>query len=96
MRNACDGPGPEAPKEEPGRTSFVCGCCGRTVVTAVDGRFYNPPVGSKQRFCDSACRQAAWRRRKAGVAEASPLQRRGGRARRLAKSTGPQPEPPVS
>jgi hypothetical protein len=35
------------------------------------------------RFCDAACRQAAWRRRKAGVAEAP--QRRGGRSRGLAK-----------
>jgi hypothetical protein len=95
MRNACDGPGPGPPDEEPGRASFVCGCCGRTIVTAVEGLFHNPAVGSKQRFCDNACRQAAWRRRKAGVPESAPLQRRGGRARKLAEGTGASPEPPL-
>lgn len=85
MRNALRRPVGQAPNEEPARTSFVCACCGRTVVTALEGSFYNPPVGSKRRFCDAACRQAAWRRRKAGVAEATAPQRRGGRSRGLAK-----------
>jgi hypothetical protein len=86
MRNAYESPEHE---EEPQGTSFVCACCGRTVVTAVEGLYYNPAVGSKQRFCDQACRQAAWRRRRAGVSEAAPLQRKGGRSRRLAKGGGP-------
>ena len=90
MRNASRWPDGQAPNDEPARTSFVCACCGRTVVTVVEGSFYNPPVGSKRRFCDPACRQAAWRRRKAGVAEATAPQRTGGRARRLAKGGGPE------
>ncbi len=90
MRNACDGPA--RPDDEPRRTSFVCACCGRTVVTAVGGLYYYPAAGSKRRFCDPACRQAAWRRRKHGVSEAAPLQRKGGRSRRLVKDSGPEPE----
>jgi len=90
MRNAYDTPA--RPGGEPKRTSFVCGCCGRTVVTAVEGLYYNPPAGSKRRFCDPACRQAAWRRRKHGISEAAPLQRKGGRSRRLAKDVGPAAE----
>ena len=89
MRNASGGPAGQAPDEEPARTSFVCACCGRTVVTATEGLFYSRSVGSKRRFCDPGCRQAAWRRRQAGVREATPLQRRGGRSRGLA--TGAQP-----
>ena len=49
MRNAYESREPEA---EPERTSFVCACCGNTVVTAVEGLYYNPAVGSKQRFCN--------------------------------------------
>ena len=89
MRNASRRPGEQAPDEEPRRTSFVCACCGRTIVTAIEGLFYNPPVGSTRRFCDPACRQAAWRRRKAGVPEAATLQKRGGRSRGLARGGGP-------
>jgi len=74
MRNA-------SPPEK--RISFVCACCRRTVVTAVEGLFYNPAVGSTQRFCSQACRQAAWRRRRAGIAEDAPLQYHGGRSRHL-------------
>jgi hypothetical protein len=85
MRNALRRPVGQAPNEELARTSFVCACCGRTVVTTIEGSFYNPPVGSKRRFCDAACRQAAWRRRKVGAPEATPLQRGGGRSRGLAK-----------
>jgi hypothetical protein len=87
MRNAYGTP--PRPEDEPQRTSFVCACCGRTIVTAVEGLYYNPALGSKQRFCDPACRQAAWRRRKAGVSEAAPLQRKGGRSRQLAEGGGP-------
>ena len=89
MRNASRTAGEQAPNEEPSRTSFVCACCARTIVTAIEGLFYNPPVGSKRRFCDPACRQAAWRRRKAGVLEATALQRRGGRSRGLARGGEP-------
>jgi hypothetical protein len=87
MRNAYESPA--RPEGEPQRANFVCACCGRTVVTAVEGLYYNPAVGSKQRFCDAACRQAAWRRRKAGISEAAALQRTGGRSRRLAQGGGP-------
>ncbi|MDQ6615041.1 MAG: hypothetical protein M3083_09895 [Actinomycetota bacterium] len=50
-------------------------------MTSVDGRFSNPQPGSPRRFCDPACRQAAYRRRRAGVAETIPAQRKGGRNR---------------
>jgi hypothetical protein len=84
MRNA---PG------EPRRTEFICACCRRTITTAIEGLFYNPPVGSPQRFCSSSCRQKAWRRRRAGVPEATPLQWRGGRSRRLRQDV-PAPQTP--
>ena len=83
MRNAYGAPA--RPEGEPQRTSFVCACCGRTVVTAVDGLYYNAAVGSQRRFCDPACRQAAWRRRRAGASEDVPILRKGGRSRRLAQ-----------
>ncbi|MDQ6796612.1 MAG: hypothetical protein M3011_01070 [Actinomycetota bacterium] len=68
---------------DPERDGFTCGSCGRTVTTAIAGLFANPKPGSPARFCDSACRQAAYRRRRAGVAENAPLQHRGGRGRSL-------------
>ena len=96
MRNASRGINTEAPagsppgeapmrnaSEEPRRTEFVCARCRRVIPTAIEGLFYNHPVGSPQRFCSSSCRQAAWRRRRAGVPEDTPLQWRGGRYRRL-------------
>ena len=89
MRNASRRSARTPLDEEPRRTSFTCACCGREVVTAIEGLFYNPTVGSKRRFCDAACRQAAWRRRQAGVGEATPLQRSGGRSRGLAKGGDP-------
>lgn len=67
--------------------AFVCACCGREVLTSMAGLFYNPKVGSPRRFCDPACRQAAYRRRQAGVPEGVPLQRRGGRGRSLRAET---------
>lgn len=69
--------------QAPARQSFTCACCGHEVVTAIEGLFANPQVGSPRRFCDPACRQAAFRRRRAGAPEDSPLQRHGGRGRRL-------------
>jgi hypothetical protein len=56
-------------------------------VTAVRGLFAARRSGSPQRFCSPACRQAAYRRLRASVAE-DPLQRRGGGARRLAPPPG--------
>jgi hypothetical protein len=80
----------------PERAGFWCASCGREVVTAIEGLFYNPPVGSERRFCDHACRQAAYRRRRAGVEEGTPLQRKGGRRRRLNPGQGQQDlAPPI-
>ncbi len=70
--------------EDPQREGFVCACCGRFRVTAIAGLFRNPQVGSAARFCSPACRQAAWRRRRAGVPENTAAQLTGGRRRRLA------------
>jgi len=75
---------------QPDRHSFVCQCCGRTIVTAIDGLFANPAVGTPRRFCSPACRQAAWRRRHQDVDENTPPQRQGGRSRRL------RPDPPAT
>jgi hypothetical protein len=67
----------------PERSGFYCQMCGRFNVTAVTGLFQRPRAGSPQRFCDHACRQAAYRRRRAGLKEDTPLQLTGGRSRRL-------------
>lgn len=72
--------------EEPGREGFTCSVCGRFITTALEGFWATPKAGSPRRFCDPACRQAAYRRRRAGLPEDSPLQITGGRDRRL---TGP-------
>ncbi len=69
----------------PARVEFWCECCGRNIVTAIDGLFYNPQTGSPRRFCTPGCRQAAYRRRKAGTPENNPLQYTGGRNRSLNK-----------
>jgi hypothetical protein len=74
MRNASD---------LPARYGFVCASCGTLTVTAVEGLFSNPRVGSAQRFCSPACRVAAWRRRRAGAPEDTARQHTGGRTRRL-------------
>ena len=75
---------------DPERHGYHCQACGRFVVTAIDGLFCNPATGSPARFCDRACRQAAYRRRRVGVSEDTPIQRSGGRSRRLA----PPPDKP--
>ena len=54
------------------RSGVTCQACGHVVVTSIQGLYDNPAVGSPQRFCSPACRQAAWRRRRAGVAEDAP------------------------
>lgn len=74
MRDASDRAVPEVSR---------CECCGATTVIAVEGLFRNPEPGSPRRFCSPACRQAAYRRRRAGIAETTPAQRHGGRNRRL-------------
>ena len=76
MRDAC---------ELPGREGFTCPVCARFIVTAVDGLWRNPNVGSPRRFCSPACRQAAYRRRRAGAAEDTARQTTGGRDRNLTK-----------
>jgi hypothetical protein len=73
---------------EPARSEVVCARCGRRVLTAIEGLFYNQPVGSPRRFCSDACRQAAWRRRRAGVEETAALQLTGGRSRHLRPTPG--------
>ncbi len=55
----------------------------RFIITALERLFANPRAGSPRRFCDPACRQAVYRRRRAGVAEDTPRQTSGGRDRRL-------------
>jgi hypothetical protein len=67
------------------RHGFICQACGALVVTTVEGVYHNPATGSPRRFCSPACRQAAYRRRHAGVAENSPRQHTGGRNRALNK-----------
>jgi hypothetical protein len=67
------------------RYGFTCQACGALVVTTIERVYHNPATGSPRRFCSPACRQAAYRRRHAGVAENSPRQRTGGRNRRLNK-----------
>jgi hypothetical protein len=68
---------------EPDREGFLCGPCGRFIVTAIAGLYRTGRRGSARRYCSAACRQAAYRRRRAGVPEDTPLQHRGGRGRGL-------------
>jgi len=69
--------------DRPPREGFTCHSCGRFIVTAVEGLWRTPDVGSPRRFCDPSCRQAAYRRRRAGAAEDAPRQKAGGRNRHL-------------
>ncbi len=78
----------------PAREGFTCDSCGRFIVTAVDGLWSAPTVGSPRRFCDPACRQAAYRRRRAGVAEDTPRQATGGRSRHLTPTDDKEAPPP--
>ncbi len=70
-------------------TGMHCECCGRQIVLSVQEHYKLPARGSTQRFCDPACRQAAYRRRRADVPENTPAQRQGGRRRRLNPSIKP-------
>jgi len=54
-------PEPDASVRDDGVTMGVCAACGRAF-----------PKQGRGRFCDGACRQAAWRRRKATVAAMPP------------------------
>ena len=74
----------------PQRAGFICPPCGRFVPTEIDGVVLRTPTGSPPRFCSPGCRQAAYRRRQAGVGEDVALQLRGGRDRSLGerKATG--------
>jgi hypothetical protein len=74
------------------REGFTCPSCGRFIVTAIEGFFADRRSGSPRRFCDPACRQAAYRRRRAGVAEDVPAQRSGGRRRSLSPKTKGAPQ----
>ena len=69
--------------DRPAREVSWCECCGTNTVIAVEGLFRNPRPGSPRRLCSPACRQAASRRRQAGVAASTRPQRSGGRGRRL-------------
>jgi hypothetical protein len=63
---------------------FICPPCGRFVRTDLDGVLWRARTGSAPRFCSPGCRQAAYRRRRAGVNEGVALQLGGGRNRSLA------------
>jgi len=78
--------------DEPERRGFKCAPCGRFITTAIEGLLNNPAVGSTQRFCSPGCRQAAYRRRRAGTAEHTPPQHRGGRGRGLTPGARPKPD----
>lgn len=83
--------------DRPDRQGFTCESCGRFVVTAIEGLWRGRVVGSTRRFCDPACRQAAYRRRQVGVAENAPRQNTGGRNRRLtAVNTKEVPSPTIT
>jgi len=62
---------------------FICPPCGRFIRTDLDGVLWRARTGSPPRFCSPGCRQAAFRRRRAGADEGVRLQQRGGRNRSL-------------
>jgi hypothetical protein len=74
---------PVAKRPVPKPVGFVCPPCGRWIATGLDGLVLWAGTGSARRFCSPSCRQAAYRRRRAGVAEDLPLQLAGGRDRSL-------------
>jgi len=80
--------------QPPARRGFTCPVCGRFIVTAIEGVWSARSPGSPRRFCDPACRQAAYRRRRAGVTEETPRQTTGGRNRHL--TTDNQEAPPTA
>ena len=92
LRNASRQPAPEASRNtivttgsgDTSRVGFVCPPCGRFIPTEIDGVAWRTRSGSPSRFCSPGCRQAAYRRRRAGVGEGVALQPTGGRRRSLA------------
>jgi hypothetical protein len=72
--------------DRPARQVSICECCGTDTVIAVEGIFRYPEPGSPRRFCSPACRQAAYRRRQAGIPESTKPQRAGGRNRSLTQA----------
>lgn len=72
-----------AKRRAPKPVGFVCPPCGRWIPTEIDGVVLRARRGSPSRFCSPGCRQAAYRRRQAGVAEDIALQPGGGRDRSL-------------
>jgi hypothetical protein len=72
-----------SPAPEVELTGFVCPPCGRFIRTDLDGVLFRARTGSAPRFCSPGCRQAAYRRRRAGAEESVRLQHRGDRRRRL-------------
>jgi hypothetical protein len=81
--------------KRPDQQGFTCDSCGRFIVTAIDGLWQARNAGSPRRFCDPACRQAAYRRRQAGAAEDTPLQKTGGRNRHLTTNNKETKQPPT-
>lgn len=75
--------GPRTGPSEPQHTGFICPPCGRFIRTDLDAVLWRARTGSPPRFCSPGCRQAAFRRRRAGVDEGVRLQQRGGRNRSL-------------
>jgi len=61
----------------PARDGFTCPAYGQFIVTAVEGIWTTPTVGSPRRFCTPACRQAAYRWRRAGPPEGGCPESRG-------------------
>lgn len=68
------------------RVGYICPPCGRFIATEVEGMALRAQRGSPPRFCSPGCRQAAYRRRRAGVSEEVRLQIGGGRDRSLKRS----------
>jgi len=69
--------------DPPHRDGFTCPVCQRFITTDIESVYNTAKVGSPRRFCDPACRQAAYRRRRAGAPENTPRQTTGGRNRDL-------------
>ena len=87
LRDAFRG-GPQSGSPEPAPVGFICPPCGRFIRTDLDGVVWRARTGSPPRFCSPGCRQAAYRRRRAGVAEGVGLQHGGGRNRSLEQRRG--------
>jgi len=72
----------------PVRKGVTCASCGTFRLIAIEGLFSTPPSVHRSGSAQPACRQAAWRRRRAGVAEDVPRQTTGGRSRNLRAGAG--------